>query len=48
MNKTILLVDDDQRLRDLLKDYLTEKKLDIFTCEDFLEAKEVLNFLYLI
>ena len=44
MNKTILLVDDDQRLRDLLKDYLTEKKLDIFTCEDFLEAKEVLNF----
>lgn len=44
MNKTILLVDDDQRLRDLLKDYLTEKKLDIFTCQDFLEAKEVLNF----
>ena len=44
MNKTILLVDDDQRLRNLLKDYLTEKKLDIFTCQDFLEAKEVLNF----
>ena len=44
MSKTILLVDDDQRLRDLLKDYLTEKKLDIFTCQDFLEAKEVLNF----
>ena len=44
MNKTILLVDDDQRLRDLLKDYLSEKKLNIFTCEDFEEAKEVLKF----
>ena len=27
MNKTILLVDDDQRLRELLKDYLKEKNL---------------------
>ena len=44
MNKAILLVDDDQRLRDLLKDYLQEKKLDIFTCQDFAEAKEVLKF----
>ena len=41
MNKTILLVDDDQRLRDLLKDYLSEKNLKVFTCGDFLEAKEV-------
>ena len=44
MNKTILLVDDDQRLRDLLKDYLSEKNLTIFSCQDFEEAKEVLNF----
>ena len=44
MNKTILLVDDDQRLRELLKDYLNEKNLTIFTCQDFEEAKEVLNF----
>ena len=44
MNKTILLVDDDQRLRDLLKDYLSEKNLKVFTCGDFLEAKEVLKF----
>ena len=44
MNKAILLVDDDQRLRDLLKDYLQEKKLNIFTCQDFAEAKEVLKF----
>ncbi len=44
MNKTILLVDDDQRLRDLLKNYLNEKNLTIFTCQDFVEAKEVLKF----
>ena len=44
MNKTILLVDDDQRLRELLKDYLNEKNLTIFTCQDFEEAKEVLKF----
>ena len=42
--KTILLVDDDQRLRDLLKDYLNEKDLLIYTSEDFNEAKEVLNY----
>ncbi|MDC0233286.1 response regulator transcription factor [Pelagibacteraceae bacterium] len=44
MSKTILLVDDDHRLRDLLKDYLNEKKLQVFTCQDFIEAKEVLKF----
>ena len=44
MSRTILLVDDDQRLRDLLKDYLNEKNLQVFTCQDFIEAKEVLKF----
>ena len=44
MNKTILLVDDDQRLRELLKDYLNEKNFQVFTSEDFIEAKEILNF----
>ena len=44
MSRTILLVDDDRRLRDLLKDYLNEKNLKVFTCEDFIEAKEVLKF----
>ena len=44
MSRTILLVDDDNRLRDLLKDYLNEKNLQVFTCEDFIEAKEVLKF----
>ena len=44
MNKTILLVDDDQRLRDLLKDYLSEKNLKVYTLQDFDETKEILNF----
>jgi len=44
MNKTILLVDDDQRLRELLKDYLNEKNFQVFTSEDFDEAKEILGF----
>ena len=44
MSRTILLVDDDLRLRDLLKDYLNEKNLQVFTCEDFIEAKEVLKY----
>ncbi len=44
MKKNILIVDDDKRLRELLKDYLTEKNIDVYLCEDFLEAKEVLSF----
>lgn len=44
MDKEILLVDDDQRLRDLLKDYLTEKNFKVFTSQDFSEAKEILDF----
>ena len=44
MSRTILLVDDDHRLRELLKNYLNEKNLQVFTCEDFIEAKEVLKF----
>ena len=44
MKKNILIVDDDKRLRELLKDYLTEKNIDVYLCEDFLEAEEVLSF----
>ena len=43
MNKNILIVDDDKRLRELLKDYLTEKKLEIYLSEDYDEAKEILS-----
>tara|TARA_Y100000590_G_scaffold467467_1_gene646478 strand:- start:2155 stop:2835 length:681 start_codon:yes stop_codon:yes gene_type:complete len=44
MKKNILIVDDDQRLRDLLKDYLTEKKLNVFVSEDFANASEIINY----
>ena len=44
IKKSILLVDDDQRLRVLLKDYLNEKNFQVFTSEDFDEAKEILGF----
>jgi DNA-binding response OmpR family regulator len=30
IKKSILLVDDDQRLRELLKDYLNEKNFQVF------------------
>jgi two-component system phosphate regulon response regulator OmpR len=44
IKKSILLVDDDQRLRELLKDYLSKKNFQVFTSEDFNEAKEILGF----
>ena len=44
MKKKILLVDDDQRLRNLLKDYLSQKDFNVYTSQDFEEAKEILNF----
>ena len=44
IKKSILLVDDDQRLRELLKDYLSEKNFQVFTSEDFNEAKDILGF----
>ena len=46
MKKNILFVDDDQRLRELLKDFLEEKKFNVYLCEDFLEAKEILSFIF--
>ena len=44
MKKNILLVDDDQRLRELLKDYLSEKKFDVFVCDDFNNADQIIKF----
>ena len=44
MKKNILIVDDDQRLRELLKDYLNEKNLNIYICDDFIEAKKVIEY----
>ena len=42
--KTILLVDDDQRLRELLKDYLNKKNFHVYTSQDFDEANSILHF----
>ena len=44
MQKNVLIVDDDLRLRELLKDYLTEKKLDVYVCDDFNNAKEIIQY----
>ena len=44
MKKNILIVDDDQRLRELLKDYLTEKKLDVYVSDDFDNASEIIQY----
>ena len=44
MKKTILLVDDDERLRELLKNFLNKKLFQVCTSQDFTEAKEMLNF----
>ena len=42
--KSILLIDDDQRLRELLKDYLNEKNFQVFTSGDFDQAKEIIGY----
>ena len=44
MQKNILIVDDDLRLRELLKDYLTEKKLNVYVCGDFDNAREIIHY----
>ncbi len=41
----ILVVDDDNRIRDLLKDYLSENNYIVSTAENADQAKERLNFL---
>ena len=40
----ILIIDDDKRLRELLESYLIEKNFKVFTCNDFLPAKEILKY----
>ncbi len=44
MQKNILIVDDDLRLRELLKDYLSEKKLEVYVCDDFDNAREIIKY----
>ena len=44
MSKSILIIDDDKRLRELLEEYLTEKKYNIYLCDDFTSAQEILEY----
>ena len=41
----ILIVDDDDRIRNLLKDYLTENNYIVSAAENALQAKEKLQYL---
>ena len=44
MKKSILIIDDDKRLRELLEDYLIEKKFNIYLSDDFSSAKDMLEY----
>mgnify|MGYP001162322572 FL=1 len=44
MSQSILIIDDDKRLRELLEDYLLEKKFVVYLCDDFQSAKEILEY----
>ena len=41
----VLIVDDDDRIRDLLKDYLTDNNYIVSTAENADRAKERLKYL---
>ena len=44
ISNSILIVDDDERLRELLENYLIEKNFRVFTADDFLSAKDILSY----
>ena len=44
MSNSILIIDDDKRLRELLEDYLLEKKFVVYLSDDFRSAKEILEY----
>ena len=44
MLNSILIVDDDKRLRELLENYLIKKNFRVFSSDDFLSAKEILSY----
>jgi len=44
MSKSLLIIDDDKRLRELLEDYLKEKKYKIYLCDDFSSANKILEY----
>lgn len=44
MSQNILIIDDDKRLRELLEEYLSEKKFKIYLCDDFNSAQEIIEY----
>ena len=44
MMKNILIIDDDERLRELLDEYLTEKNYKIYHSDDFNSGKEIIEY----
>ena len=44
MKKNILIIDDDERLRELLQEYLSEKNFKIYQSDDFTSGKEILDY----
>lgn len=44
MTQSILIIDDDKRLRELLEQYLSEKKYKIYLSDDFNSAKEIIEY----
>jgi len=44
MNNSILIIDDDKRLRDLLENFLIEKKFKVYISDDFVSAKEIISY----
>ena len=44
MLKNILVIDDDERLRELLDEYLTEKNYKVYHSDDFNSGKEILEY----
>ena len=46
MSKSILIIDDDKRLRELLEDYLNEKKFEVYLCDDFSSSNEILQYFF--
>ena len=44
MQKNILIIDDDERLRELLEEYLIEKNYKIYLCDDFTSGKDIIEY----
>ena len=44
MSESLLIIDDDKRLRELLEGYLLEKKFKVYLADDFLSAKDIISY----